>query len=63
MTHDLSQVRKQSERRITMQRFIHWLLNYPTPAYNSMKESIWMHKKLRIWDRVRVRIARLLMGE
>ena len=45
------------------QEIIHWLLNYPQSAYDRIKESIWMHRPVGIKNHVRVRLARLLMGE
>ena len=44
-----------------MQRFIHWLLNWPVPAYESIKKNVWMHKRIRLWDRIRYNLAAWLM--
>lgn len=45
------------------QIIIHWLLNYPDHAYDSIKARIYLQRPIGIWNRVRVRIARLLMNE
>ena len=45
------------------QQLIRWLLTFPRPAYDSMKGRVWMKQKVKLWDRVRVRLARWLMGE
>ena len=43
------------------QQLIRWLLNYPCPAYDSMKGRMWMKQKVKLWDRLRVGLARWLM--
>lgn len=45
------------------QLLIHWLLNYPDPAYDSMKARLWLHQPIGLWNRLRVRTARWLMNE
>ena len=43
------------------QKLIYWLLNYPCPAYDSIKASVWLRCKPKRWDRLRVGLARWLM--
>lgn len=43
-------------------QLVAWLLNWPDSAYDSMKRSMWLHRPLLLWDRVRVKLAKWLMG-
>lgn len=39
-----------------------WLLSWPNSAFESIKRSVLLHRPVRFWDRIRVKLAHWLTG-